>query len=251
MWRAYLAGRRASRDDSYTDVWKQLCKVGEDAQNFAKLKMPSSEDERRVALRALTFSALSNGNTAPDPIKILQLAGILNDLGVMSTLVRQHKVNYQGHLCARLVSSEQGGASPYWDSEAEAFVVKEQTEVIIEAWFDADATGRSLPACAAEIDINGGVDRAMTPFWIGLDGCHPLRFERRAYDSIQVPVKGVSERFSFAIKSASLMARTEPLRVWVNCRHNNSLVQCVCIPILIIKADKARRGATSRKTAKK
>jgi hypothetical protein len=55
-------------------------------------------------------------------------------------------------------------------------------------------------------------------------------------------------RFPIHPESLKLFSEENRVPVWVNCRQNNSLVQCVCAPLLIIARKKKRSAAKKAKS---
>jgi hypothetical protein len=164
---------------------------------------------------------------------VLELAGFTSPSEAIRLLAREHRVNYHGHLCATLVMNETGDA-PVWDAEEMAFRVEERSAVTVVAFLVPTTSDLPDTTIRAEMEVSGGAERAVVPFKVVVDG-YPLKFlDRSCFENLQVPSQGNSELMSFPIHPESLMSRHGRVPVWINCSQNNSLVQCVCVPLLII-----------------
>lgn len=234
QWNMYRSVR-SQRKDLASRAWRKLLQEGE-KRNFVT-RLDQSTPETKYGIRALTEKGIIWDEAAPAYLEaqiILVLLAALSKHGSEMALSGPHKVNYHGHLCGTV--EDAAGRTPVWDEAQGAYRVVERSEITIAAFLATTLEGQPETMKSSEMEVVGEVERPVVPFQVEVEG-YPLRFlERSRYDKLQVPSKGKSEVLRFPVHPESLVIRPgESIqRVWINVRQHNALIQCVCIPLLIV-----------------
>ncbi|MEZ5387006.1 MAG: hypothetical protein R3F13_15975 [Prosthecobacter sp.] len=249
QWHIYQSLRRDQKKELASKTWRRLLNEGERTNFVTQLDQAKPEAMPEHGIRGLMTSGLWDEDAPAylEPELVMVILSTFAGRHRSIALPSLHRVNYHGHLCALV--KDASGKVMRWSEIEGAFRVEERTKVTIVVFIQSTSAGLSTMIQHAEMEVVGGANRMTVPFQVEAEG-YPLRFlERSRYEKLQVPAKGKSEIMYFPVHPESLIHRsgeTNRVPVWVNCRQNNSLVQCVCVPLRIVPRKKPQRAKTKK-----
>jgi hypothetical protein len=227
-------------------TWRSLLKEGERRNFLSQFEPSNDQPSPEYGIAGLTKPGIIFGPETPPFLEAQAVILFLGEAAKHSNirLLVQHRVNYHGHFCA--VARVTDGQVLPWNEDQSAYTVAENSRISIEVFFTPTLAELDDHVLHAETEVVGGAVRSMVPFQVEVEG-YPLRFmERQKYDKLEVPVDRKSEILHFPVHSESLVLRPNEsarIPVWINCRQNGELIQCLCVPLVIEpKAEPAQKA---------
>jgi len=233
-----------------SQTWRSLLMEGEKRNFVSQFEPSNNEASPEYGIAGLTKSGIIFGPESPPFLEPQVVILFLGEAAKHSNirLLAQHRVNYHGHFCA--TAREINGEILPWDEDQSAYTVREHSRVYIEAFFTPTLAELDERVQHTETEVVGGADRSMVPFQVEVEG-YPLRFlERQKYDKLEVPADRKSEILHFPVHPESLALHpdeSERVPVWINCRQNGELIQCLCVPLVIKPKVKPARKAVKER----